>query len=60
LRNTNLKLSVEGKMSREGTWALGNRAGGDLIASEELGFHVQQEEVRGEFQDTAVFTSGTQ
>jgi len=47
-------------MSREGTWALGNRAGGDLIASEELGFHVQQEEVRGEFQDTAVFTSGTQ
>jgi hypothetical protein len=29
-----------------GPW---NRSGGSLIASEELGVHVQQEEVRGEF-----------
>ena len=47
-------------MFREGIWGLGNRPGGALIASEELGFHVQQQEVRGEFQETAVFTPGTQ
>ena len=55
-----LKLSVEGKMFKEGTWALGNRPGGALIASEELHVQVQQEEVRGEFQETTVFTPGTQ
>jgi hypothetical protein len=47
-------------MLREDTWALRNRAGGALIASEELGVYVQQEEVRGEFKDKAVFTPGTQ
>jgi len=56
---TYLKPSVEERKLGEGTWALGNRTGGALIASEELGFHAQQEEVRGEFQDTAVFTPGT-
>jgi len=56
---THLKISVEGKTLREGTWALGNRPGGALFANEELGVYVQQEEVRGEFQDTADFTPGT-
>jgi hypothetical protein len=57
---THVKLSVGGKTSRDGTWALGNRPGSAFIASEEIDFHVQQEEVTGEFQDTAVFTPGTQ